>query len=146
MFKLNFLYFSLCPFLLALSVGTTKKSLALTSYFPHQVFIHIHKILPKPSVFLMCHVLQALNHLCSHLLDSLQYFPVSCTGQPSTGPSTPDVSHKGCVERKDYVPQPAGDSLSNGGQEAVDIICHCWIIVNLVSTRSSGTGPCFSLC
>lgn len=48
MFKLNFLYISLCPFLLVLSAGTTKKSLALTSYFPHQVFIHIGKTPDTP--------------------------------------------------------------------------------------------------
>lgn len=40
----------------------------------------------------------------------------SQTGEPSTDHSIPEVSHQGCVERKDQLPQPAG-STSNAAQE-----------------------------
>lgn len=52
MFQGNFLYLHLCPLPLGLSVGTTEKSVGLSSYSHHQVFICYPL---EPALFLAKH-------------------------------------------------------------------------------------------
>ena len=47
----------------------------------------------------------------------------SCTGEPTTGPSAPDVSHQCWAERKDHPLWPAGNALPNAAQDDV-CLCH----------------------
>lgn len=41
----------------------------------------------------------------------------SCTGEPSIGPSTPDVSHQCEVEGKNHLPLLAGNTFPNAAQD-----------------------------
>lgn len=96
-------HFGLCPLPLGLSLGNIKKSrFDLFSLLSH---IYTRKIsflslLSQP--LLIRHMLQSLNYLHGHSLDLLQYSHVSlsCTEHPSTGHSTPHVSHLGSERRR----------------------------------------------
>ena len=50
MFRWNFLCFSLCPLPLVLSLGSTEKSLAPSSWLTLQIFISIYKVPSQPSL------------------------------------------------------------------------------------------------
>ena len=82
MLEWNLLYFSSRPLPHVLLLGTTDKSLAPSSLFPHQVFIQTVEVLLSflfsklQSQFsrplLLWQMLQSLNHIHGPLLDSLQ--------------------------------------------------------------------------
>ncbi|PKU46071.1 gamma-aminobutyric acid receptor subunit alpha-4 isoform x1 [Limosa lapponica baueri] len=89
MFRKNLLCFTLCLLPPVLSLGTTEKSLALSSLFPPIRYFYTWIRSPDPShllakqsqlsqPFLVGEMLQSLHHLCGPLLDSsLQYVHVS---------------------------------------------------------------------
>jgi len=99
MFKWNLLYFSLCPLPLVLSLGTTEKSLSLSSLpLPHQVFTHIEITCPESSLVYgeqsqltqplrICQMFQYFSHLHGPLLDPVQHVHVSLAlGSPELEP------------------------------------------------------------
>lgn len=69
-----------------------------------------------------------LIHLCDPSLDYLQWTGLSprlsCSGDPRTGASTPDVSHERWAEGKDHLHQPIGHGLLFPAQDAVGLHCH----------------------
>ena len=82
MYRWNFSCFSLCPLPLVLSLSTTEKSLAPSSWHL-KIFISIYKIPSQPSLFqakqaqipqpfLVGQMLLSLHHACSPPMDSLQ--------------------------------------------------------------------------
>jgi len=101
----NFCCLSLQKLPLYPSLDITKMTVAQSSYSSHQVFADISKILHCKEPFLLfflsyegwsssfiIFVALCWNHpvcLC-----------LSCTGEPRTGPSTPDGSYKGWEERE----------------------------------------------
>lgn len=80
---MKFLVFSMCSLPLVLSLG---RGWVCCLYSSHRVFMCMDKSpwafsrLRSPSSLLLCQVLQSLNHLCSSVLDSLQYVHVSLWG------------------------------------------------------------------
>jgi len=110
------------------------RSVCLVFTPSHQVFLGIGKMplglvssrLNSPgSLSLPSHVrcsksLTTFVALCCTLPSK----SMSCTGEPSTGPSTPGVSHQGGAEGKDHLLQPAGDALPQAAQEAVGHLRH----------------------
>jgi len=60
----------------------------------------------------------------SSLWSCTGHTPVSaclcCTGEPCTGPSTPDIPHQCCAEAKDDLPRPA---LPSAAHDAVGLLC-----------------------
>lgn len=48
------------------------------------------------------------SSLCSFAGSAPVCSCLSCTGQPRSGSSTPNVPHQGWIERKDHFPWPAG--------------------------------------
>lgn len=54
---------------------------------------------------------------------ALVYPRLCCTGEPCTGPSTPDVPHQCCGEGKDDLPQLAGNALPSAAQDDVALLC-----------------------
>jgi len=84
----NLLCFRLGPLPLVLALGTTEKSLALSSF--HAPFRYLYTLRrsplslpfsrlnsPSSQPFLIGEMLQSLHHLCGPSLDSLQYVHVS---------------------------------------------------------------------
>lgn len=109
MFRENFLRSSLCP----LALGQAEQTKLLQLY-------------------LAVEVVQTLHHLCRLLLGSLRYVPVSCMVEPRT----PGVASP--VQRKDCLLQPVGNGFFSDGAEHSTFAARtrCWLIFNLVSTRT----------
>ena len=117
MFKWNFLYFSLCPLPLILALDTTEKGLAMSSLLlSRSPLTSPFSRLNSPSLLLVCQILQHLN-------PPPVYPYLSYSGEPRTGPSTPDVSPQCWAEGKYHLPQPAGNAPPNAAQEAVSLCC-----------------------
>lgn len=121
MFKWNCLCFSLNPLLLALSLGTIEKSLDPSS--------SSHQELGSIDVIYLIYLFSRLNGPSSHSLSSLgrcfrpfiisvafcwtPVWPcVSCSGELRTEHSTPGA-HECCIEGKDYLARPDGNTLLN---------------------------------
>lgn len=132
--KWNFLYFSLGPLLLALSLDIPKKSLAPS--FLHSPLRHFKTLLfsrlnnfsslslswcerwTKPIVILM-----AFHWTCfSKTVSPLEWGRQNWT-------STLKVSQQCWAEDKDHLFWPAGNALSNVAQEADSRLCHKGILL-----------------
>lgn len=142
---------SLCPLLLALSLSTTVKSLALPPLLtPTRAYAHIDQIVllfsrlhhssfslylyARCSSFLIIFLALQRTH-CSKPLFLLHW-------RPRSGPSTPVVSHQWWTKRKDHL--PVGDVLPNPAQGTVAVFAVracCWITFNSLSTRVPNSFP-----
>ena len=68
---------------------------------------------------------QHLNHLCGPSLDSLQYVYISLVlGSPELATGLQLWPHQRWVQRKDHLPWPAGNTLSNAAPDTIDHLCH----------------------
>jgi len=108
-----------------------------------QVFIHTNQMPPEQSQlsqpFLTGEMPQSLHHLCGPSLDSLQYVHVSpVLGSHSTPPmASPVLSQKRRITPIDllvtlFLMQPRKPLAAFEAQ------AHCWLMFNLVSTRTPG--------
>lgn len=99
-FNWIFLLFNLCMLPPVFLLHVTEKSLASTSLFPTIKYWYtltksrwtLSSLGKTLKSFLVQHMLQSLNHVSGPSLCSLQYIHASCTVEPGTGNSTPDVS------------------------------------------------------
>ena len=71
---------------------------------------------------LTAEMLQSLHHLPGPVLDSAQSVPVSCTGQPSSGPSTPGLASLVWGRGEGSPPSTGCDTALSAAQDAV---LHC---------------------
>lgn len=71
---------------------------------------------------LMAEMLQSLHHLHGPVLDSVQSVPVSHTGQPSSGPSTPGLASLVGSRGKGSPPSTSCDTAPSAAQ---DTVLHC---------------------
>lgn len=71
---------------------------------------------------LTAEMLQSLHHLHGPELDSVQSVPVSCTGQPSSGPSTPGLASLVWSRGKG---SPPSTSCVTAASAAQDAVLHC---------------------
>lgn len=124
--------FNLCLLPLVLSLGTTKKSLALLFALPSGIYAHGWGPLwafaspgwaVPTQALLVCQMLQSIGHL-SDLFAGLP--PVrhclSHTEEPRTGYSAPGFCHQGWVEGKDSLHWPAA-TLCSTAQDVVGFLC-----------------------
>lgn len=112
------LFFNLYPSCLVLLLYTSKRSLAWSSLLP---------------VTIRC---------LYTLIGSISFPGGKGSEEPRTGHSAPDLSHQCWTERKYHFPQPSGSIPSNAAQNTFGCLCckvHCWVMVNLLSTRSPRT-------
>ena len=88
-------------------------------------------------------MLHPLNHHSSPLLNSLQYAHVSLLlGSPALDPAFQVWPHHCGVEGKDPLLWPGGNSPPNSAQDTkrfFDTRAHCWLMFNMVSTRTSSS-------
>lgn len=155
MFKQN-LYFSFCPLPLVLLLDTTDESGSVIFTPFCQVFMHMGKIpcafsspaWTVPALPASPHVTDAAVPWSSswpHAVLALVCPGATCPAEPSTGTSTPHVSHQGWAGRKDHnhLPQPAGQDL-NTVRMLLDCFVarvHCWLMFNLLSPRIPRSFP-----
>lgn len=120
---------------------------------PNPIFIHIDKILPKPSLpqaqqsqlsqtLLVWQVLWVL-HLCGLLLDSHYYIHVLLMPEPRT--SAPEVSPQCLIQGKHHLPWHSGSSVLDAAHKAFGHPTHksaLEAIFNSLSVRTLGLqGP-----
>lgn len=117
---------SLCPWPLGLS-------LAPSPLQPPPGYLSAGRRCPEPALLqagqsqlsqplLMAEMLQSLHHLDGPVLGSLQSVPVSCTGQPSSGPSTPGLASLVWSRAEGSPPSAGCDTAPSAAQDAV---LHC---------------------
>lgn len=63
------------------------------------------------------------------------YVCVSCTEEPSAGPTTPDVSHQDLAEEKVHLSSRGGNAAGRKLLAFFAERMHFWLMVSLVSTR-----------
>ena len=124
----NFLYFSLCPLLFVLLLGTTEKSLSLPSLHPPFRFLYAlmrcHLSLPfsrlnspsSLSLFFIVEVLHSIHHPCGPLFEYLQKIHVSLVQ------GRPELDTVLQAEGKDYFLQ-FSDETHNAAQDTVHLLC-----------------------
>lgn len=134
---------SVCaPCHLFLSLDTTEKSITqffvvvlfVFTTFLH-VFVHVEQ---NPQPLLTWEKVQYPDGLYEHLLDTLEEPSFSCTGWPRTGHSIPDMGYQRWVEGKDHHLRPADNALLNQIKMPLaflEVRVHCWLMVNLGTTR-----------
>lgn len=116
---------SVCPLSLVLSLGTTEKSLCLSSL--HLPLSYLYALRKYPRVFpsswanqsqlsqpsLIWWMLQSLNHFCCTLLDPLQEFHVSWVlERPTLDKALRMWPQWGWVETEDQLLWPAGNIVA----------------------------------
>lgn len=101
MFQWNLLYLSICPLPPVLSLDTTEKGLAPT-FLLSLTYTLIYLYKPSPVFNNPSSLCLFLSNRCSNSLvisvsltePTAVCLCLSCTGNPRTGNSTPDVSHQ----------------------------------------------------
>ena len=132
MFRGNLLCFSLCPWPLVLSLGTTEESLAQSSLHPHFRYLYTFirclcafsspgwtvpdlsafpRTSPAPDCYMSLWPFVALSPVCPSLsspeLDTvLQLWPHHCW-----------------AEGKDQFPRPAGNTLPSAAWDTIGLLC-----------------------
>jgi len=75
-------------------------------------------------------MLQALNHLCHPLLDSVWEIPAfSELGSPELDTVLQMLPHQGRVEVEDHFPLPASHALFNAPQDPIDLLGYKGILL-----------------
>lgn len=118
--------------------------------FPHQVFKHTGKnilnilfsrLKKKPNSFslLLCDWYSSSLMMSSSFTRLIPFVPrLFCPGGPRSESITPKVVLTDWAERKDYLPWPAGNTLTHAEHDVFGCFAsreHCWITFNLLSTR-----------
>lgn len=89
-----------------------------------------------------CDVIQSSNYLHGTSLDSLQSFTcLSCTGEPRTESSIPNVAHHFLTDTNHYLPWSFGIALLMQPRILLAFFgsrASCWLIFSFLSTKTPG--------